>query len=137
MSGPRRKRGAFGPPQVRRDCAAGDRHDFPCSRFDGWFKRPDGQLPATDVLSGLASCPAAKSYSGRTTRRLGRRDLPRQRRKRRHPVPDPQVRHHSAAGDGDADAPANANGWYNAPLSVGFAGTDATAGLASCEAQKT
>src|SRR5262245_1863133 len=28
---------------------------------------------------------------------------------------------------------ANGNGWYNAPLSVSFAGTDATSGTASCQ----
>jgi len=32
-----------------------------------------------------------------------------------------------------ADRPPNANGWYNAPVTVTFAGTDPTSGIASCQ----
>jgi hypothetical protein len=33
---------------------------------------------------------------------------------------------------GAASRPADANGWYNHPLTVGFSGSDATSGVASC-----
>jgi hypothetical protein len=33
---------------------------------------------------------------------------------------------------GAPDRPANANGWYNAPVTVTFSGTDTTSGVASC-----
>ena len=35
-----------------------------------------------------------------------------------------------------ASRPPNANGWHNAAVSVGFSGTDATAGIDTCDAAK-
>ena len=36
-----------------------------------------------------------------------------------------------------ADRPADHNGWYNHALTVTFTGTDATSGIASCDAAKS
>jgi large repetitive protein len=106
---------------------------------NGWYNAPlTVSFAATDATSGLDSCPAAKTYSG----------------------PDQGAAAVSGtcvdkAGNGglaslplryDATAPQasatpsrqpNANGWYNAPLTVSFAATDATSGLDSCPAAKT
>jgi large repetitive protein len=105
----------------------------------GWYRvAVTVGFSGTDATSGLASCAAPKSYSG----------------------PDDPTASVSgtcldqAGNTGgtsfalkyDATAPQtsaapsrqpNANGWYNAQLSVSFAGTDGTAGIDSCDASKS
>ena len=100
----------------------------------GWYRAPvTVAFTGGDATSGLASCQAAKTYSGpdssaasvggTCTDRAG------------------NVGNGSIGVKYDATVPAvtatpgrspNANGWYNAPIGVTFAGTDATAGIASC-----
>jgi hypothetical protein len=106
---------------------------------NGWYSAPlSVGFAATDAMSGLDSCPAAKTYggpdslsavvSGTCLDKAGNGSLA------------------SLAVKYDATAPqasatpsraANVNGWYNASLSVGFAGSDATSGVDSCDASKS
>jgi hypothetical protein len=106
---------------------------------NGWYNAPlSVSFAATDAVSGLDACPAAKSYggpdsaaavvSGTCLDKAGNGSLA------------------SLAVKYDATAPQasatpsrqpNANGWYNAALSVDFAGTDVTSGIDSCDAPKT
>jgi large repetitive protein len=106
---------------------------------NGWYRSSlSVSFSGTDALSGLASCPQPQSYAGPDTASAV--------------VTGTCL---DNAGNGalaslplkyDATAPAatptpsrdpNANGWYNAPLAVGFAGTDATAGIDSCDPPTT
>ena len=107
--------------------------------FGGWFNHAlTVSFAATDATSGLASCPVPKSYSGPDDAAAsvggtcldvaGNAATPALTLK--YDATAPQAIATPARGP-------NANGWYNASVSVGFAGTDATAGVASCEAQKT
>jgi hypothetical protein len=100
----------------------------------GWYNKPlSVAFAGTDAMSGVASCTsptygggdgAAVSLSGTCTDTAGNTSV--------------------ATGFGfkyDATAPAvtaaadrapDVGGWYNHPLTVSFAGTDATSGIASC-----
>ena len=104
----------------------------------GWYTAPlSVTFTAGDATSGVASCDAAKAYAGPDSATAS--------------VPGTCRDSAGNAGSGayalkyDATAPqttatpsrvADSNGWYNRPLSVGFAGTDATSGLDSCDAPK-
>ena len=106
---------------------------------NGWYNHSlTVSFAATDATSGLQSCPADTSYSGpdATTTSVNGTCFDK-------------------AGNGglasltlkyDSTAPAttatpdrqpNANGWYNAAVTVTFAGSDTTAGIDSCDAAKT
>jgi large repetitive protein len=105
----------------------------------GWYRAPvTVGFTGGDATSGLASCGAAKTYSGPDSSTAS--------------VAGTCTDRAGNVGNGsiglkyDATAPAvtatpgrsaNANGWYNAPLGVTFAGADATSGTASCDAAKT
>ena len=107
--------------------------------FGGWFNHAlTVNFAATDATSGPASCPAPKSYSGPddAAASVGGTCLDVAGNAA---TPSLTLKYDATAPQATATPtrPANANGWYNAPVPVGFAGTDATAGLASCEAQKT
>ena len=106
---------------------------------NGWYKAPlTVSFTATDATSGLASCPAAKTYSGPddaaatvsgscvdNAGNSGIASLPL-----KYDATAPQ------AGATPSRQP-NTNGWYNAPLTVSFAATDATSGLDSCPGPQT
>lgn len=102
---------------------------------NGWYNHPVSvSFSGVDTTSGLDSCAAPKTYAGpdddrgavsgscsdkagnTTVRSLGLE----------YDATAPQVTGASAGRAPDA------NGWYNHPLTVGFAGTDATSGIASC-----
>ena len=102
--------------------------------MNGWYNHPlTVSYAGSDATSGLASCDPTESYAGPdstsatisgTCRDLAGNVAPR-----------------SVVVKYDATAPqvtmtpgraANATGWYNAPLTVTFAGTDPMSGLASC-----
>ena len=107
--------------------------------FGGWFNHAlTVNFAATDATSGLASCPAPKSYSGPddAAASVGGTcsDIAGNAA-----TPSLTLKYDATAPQATATPtrPANGNGWYNASVPVGFAGTDATAGVASCEAQKT
>ena len=107
--------------------------------FGGWFNHAlTVNFAATDATSGVASCPAPKSYSGPddAAASVGGTCLD----VAGNPAtPSLALKYDATAPQATATParPANGNGWYNAPVPVGFAGTDATAGLASCDALKT
>ena len=107
--------------------------------FGGWFNHAlTVNFAATDATSGLASCPAPKSYSGPddAAASVGGTCLDVAGNSA---SPSLTLKYDATAPQATATAarPANANGWYNASVAVGFAGTDATAGVGSCDAQKT
>jgi hypothetical protein len=106
---------------------------------NGWYRTPvTVTFGGTDATSGLDSCDTAKTYSG------------------------PDMQSHTLSGacldkagnsssasrtlKYDATAPVstatpdrqpNVNGWYRAPVTVAFAGTDATSDIDSCDQAKT
>ena len=99
--------------------------------MNGWYNHAlTVRFPGTDATSGIDSCTTDQSYNGPDTRfYLDRRLMPRQGRK---------TTAHALAFKYDATVPQvstvparqpNGEGWYNAPLTVNFAGSDATAGL--------
>ncbi|HEX7254567.1 MAG TPA: hypothetical protein VF236_01435, partial [Gaiellaceae bacterium] len=106
---------------------------------NGWYNDPLAvTFAGSDATSGLDVCDAPKSYSGPDAAGVSIsgscRDLAG------------NVAPRSVAVKYDATAPsvtatpsraANGNGWYNAAVTVGFAGTDSTSGVASCVAAKT
>jgi hypothetical protein len=107
--------------------------------FGGWFNHAlTVNFAATDATSGVASCPAPKTYSGPddAAASVGGTCLDFAGNSAN---PALGLKYDATAPLATATParPANAKGWYTAAVSVGFAGTDATAGVASCEAQKS
>ena len=103
---------------------------------DGWYNAPlSVSFSASDLLSGLASCPAAINYagpdsgtavvSGTCLDQAGNGALASLLLKYDETAPTAQSL---------PSRPADANGWYNHPLTVSFGGSDATSGIASCAA---
>src|ERR671922_183161 len=92
----------------------------------------------TDATSGIDSCDAAKTYAGPETPAAAVSGSCRDRAGNstasslslRYDATGPQA-------TASASRQPNANGWYNAPLTVGFTGGDGTSGLDSCDATKT
>ncbi len=107
---------------------------------NGWYNHALAvSFAGTDATSGIASCDAAKSYSTPDTASASLsgtcRDLAGNQSSAaafgfKYDATDPQVTATPARQP-------NANGWYRAPVAVGFTGGDATSGIRSCEAQKT
>jgi large repetitive protein len=105
---------------------------------NGWYSAPlSVSFAGTDATSGNASCAAAKSYSGpddasatvngTCTDNAGNVGAAVFAVK------------YDATGPQTSAAPSrqpNANGWYRAPLTITFSGTDATSGIESCDAVK-
>jgi hypothetical protein len=105
----------------------------------GWWNAPVAvSFTGSDVMSGLDSCEPAKTYSGpdSATAAVGGACLDRAG----------NTGAASLALKYDATAPqttaapsrqANGNGWHNASVTVSFTGTDATAGIDSCDPAKS
>jgi hypothetical protein len=102
---------------------------------DGWFKAPLSiGWGGSDPISGIASCSPALPYSGPDTTgsdktgsctdRAGNSSSATFRVKYDSTPPSTQAT--------PTPAP-NANGWFNGPVSVGWQGSDATSGIASCD----
>jgi hypothetical protein len=101
---------------------------------NGWYNHAlTVSFAATDAMAGVDSCDAARSYSGPDVAAGSVAGACRDRAG--------NARQASLALNYDATAPAvaaapsrgpDANGWYNHPLAVGFAGSDATSGVDSC-----
>jgi hypothetical protein len=99
----------------------------------GWYNRPVAfAVQGTDATSGIDSCPAASyagpdsasaSFSGACLDKAGNRGT------KQFPLAydgtGPQV-------NASASRAADSGGWYNRPLGVSFAGSDAVSGLESC-----
>jgi large repetitive protein len=106
---------------------------------NGWHNAPvTVTFAATDATAGVEGCDPAKSYAGPDSAagtvtgacsdkagNVASAVLPL-----KYDATAPQV---GAA----ASRPPNANGWHNAPVSVSFSGIDVTAGIDSCDGQKT
>src|ERR671925_976082 len=111
----------------------------PVPNPSGWYTSPlSVSFAATDAMSGLESCDVPKSYSGPDSAGTSVSGACRDRAGN-VATPSVSLRY-------DATAPAvtatparspNGNGWYNAALTVSFAGTDGTSGIAACAAPKT
>jgi hypothetical protein len=103
---------------------------------NGWYNAPlTVSFSATDSVSGLASCPAATSYGGPDSATAVVSGTCLDHAGNGTPAAL-AVRYDATAPQASAapSRPANANGWYNAPLTVSFGGTDATSGVESCTA---
>ena len=103
---------------------------------NGWYNAPlSVSFSASDLLSGLESCPAAITYagpdsgtavvSGTCLDKAGNGALASRLLKYDATAPTAQ---------GVPSRPADANGWFNHPLTVSFEGSDATSGIVSCTA---
>jgi hypothetical protein len=108
----------------------------PDPNASGWHRQPlTIKFPGTDGTSGIATCTADRSYStpdtggtpiaGFCTDKAGNRTDASYSLK--YDATAPQVTSESPS------RPANANGWYSQELSVTFAGTDLTSGIAGCD----
>jgi hypothetical protein len=106
---------------------------------NGWYRSSlSVTFTATDALSGLASCPEPQSYAGPDTASAVVTGTCLD--KAGNGAPASLALKYDATGPTAAPSPSrspNANGWYNAPLSVGFSGSDATSGIDNCDAPKT
>ncbi|WP_180933481.1 OmpL47-type beta-barrel domain-containing protein [Nocardioides ungokensis] len=122
---------------VRIDLTAPDlRADIsPAPNASGWNNRPvTVSWSCDDALSGIATCPVdvpvgtdggGQDVSGTALDKAG----------------NTRTDHVSVSIDsvdptisGTPDRPANAHGWYDAPVTVGFACDDALSGIADCTA---
>src|SRR5215211_6018373 len=106
---------------------------------NGWYNAAlTVSFAATDAMAGVDACDPARTYngpdaaeatvSGACRDRAGNSDT------------DSYALKYDATAPGVAASPsrpANASGWYNAPLTVSFSGTDGLSGLASCQAPGT
>jgi hypothetical protein len=103
---------------------------------EGWFNHPvSASFSGQDAVSGMAGCSgstysgadsASAGLSGTCTDVAGNTSAPVSVGFRYDATP-PTV---APA----ADRPPDARGWYRKPLTVSFAGTDLTSGIASCTA---
>jgi hypothetical protein len=105
----------------------------------GWYVAPLAVgFTATDPTSGVDTCDVDKTYSGPDSASAtvggacrdkagnsGSASLPL-----KYDATKPAV-------TASASRPAGTNGWYSAPLTVGFTGSDATSGVDTCDADKT
>ena len=105
----------------------------------GWHNAPLAvSFAGTDATAGIDSCDAAKSYSGPDS--AGATLAGACRDKAGNAGTGSLLLRYDATAPQTSVTPArqpNANGWYNAPLSVSFTATDATAGVDSCDPAKS
>jgi hypothetical protein len=106
---------------------------------NGWYNAPlSVSFAGTDVTSGIASCDSPKSYSGPDSATAAVVGTCRDRAGNQQSASQ-ALRYDATAPQASAtpSRQPNTNGWYNAPFSVSFAGSDAMSGLESCDADKT
>jgi hypothetical protein len=105
---------------------------------NGWYRAPlSVGFAATDGLSGFDSCDAAKTYSGPDAGSASLSGSCRDRAGNVGAASFPLKYDATAPQTGATPTrQPNGNGWYNAPLSVSFVGTDALSGLDSCDAAR-
>lgn len=106
---------------------------------NGWHNHSlTVSFSGSDAMSGLDFCDAPKSYSGPDSATASVTGSCRDRAGNAAPRAF-ALRYDSTAPQVSATPAraANANGWYNAPLSVGFAGSDSTSGVGSCSASQS
>ena len=105
---------------------------------NGWYNHSlTVTFAGSDALSGLASCDAPKTYSGPDAASVSVEGSCRDNAGNAAPR-SILVKYDATPPTATASARApDANGWYNAPLTVSFAGSDATSGPVSCDPAKT
>ena len=101
---------------------------------DGWFNRSVRfDLQATDATSGIADCPPV-TYSGPDSATASFatscRDRAGNTTQRNFSLKYDQTAPDTTRASPDRQP--NQAGWYNAPVTVDFEGTDATSGIAGC-----
>ncbi len=104
----------------------------------GWYNAPLAvSFSGGDATSGIESCDAAKTYAGpdNAAASVSGNCLDKAGNQGSGALP----LRYDATGPQATATPSRqpANGWYNAPLTVSFAGSDPVSGLASCPAPKT
>jgi hypothetical protein len=106
---------------------------------NGWYSSPVAvSFTASDATSGVDACDAAKTYSGPDSASAALGGSCRD--KAGNSAPGAVALKYDATAPQVTAAPsrpAGTNGWYSSPLTVSFAGGDATSGLDSCDAAKT
>jgi hypothetical protein len=101
---------------------------------NGWYNQPVAfDIQADDATSGIASCPSltysgpdsgTASFTGSCRDRAGNTGT------RAFGLKYDQTAPRATAAT--PDRAANGQGWYNAPVSVAFSGTDGTSGIEAC-----
>lgn len=103
---------------------------------NGWYNHAvDVAFQGTDAVSGIDTCTAG-SYSGPDSGSAAVSGSCRDKAGNTATASFP-LRYDStppSAPTAAADRPPDANGWYNHKLVVTYSGTDATSGIASCDA---
>ena len=106
---------------------------------DGWYDHPVAiSWSGTDATSGIASCSPQLTYSGPDT--TGTAETGSCTDNAGNSSSDTfTVRYDTVAPNTDATParPPNAAGWYRAPVSIAWSGTDATSGIDTCSAAVT
>ncbi len=106
---------------------------------DGWYSAPVAVgFTAADATSGVDTCDADKTYSGPDSGSAvvggACRDKAGNSATGSLPLKYDATKPIVTAGP---SRPAGTNGWYSAPLTVSFTGSDVTSGLDACDAAKT
>jgi hypothetical protein len=101
---------------------------------DGWFKAPLSiAWSGSDPISGLASCSPSLAYNGPDTTGADKTgsctDIAGNSSSATFRVKYDTT---PPVTDAESTPASNANGWFNAPLSIAWSGTDGTSGIASC-----
>jgi hypothetical protein len=111
----------------------------PAPNANGWLRTPTTiSWTGDDATSGVASCHAQMSYSGPDT--SGTAEVGSCTDNAGNSSSDTfMVRYDTQAPSTVAmpDRPANAAGWYRAPVSISWAGSDGRSGIDSCSAPVT
>jgi hypothetical protein len=102
---------------------------------NGWYKAPlTVTFAGSDATSGVEVCDPVKTYSGPDT--AGTSVTGTCRDRAGNSTAGSLALHYDGTGPLVTASPSRTvgtNGWYNAPLTVSFAGVDATSGIASCD----
>jgi hypothetical protein len=102
---------------------------------NGWYTAPVGyQFSGKDATSGIASCSSG-TYSGPDGTGLTVSGSCADNAGNSANGSSPAFKYDATAPvvQANADRSADHNGWYNAPFTVSFSGTDATSGNVSCD----
>lgn len=106
---------------------------------NGWFNQPVSfSFSGSDATSGIASCTVA-SYNGPDSGSASVAGTCRDNSGNVSAAGSSALKYDATAPSvsPSADRAADSSGWYNHPVAVAFAGSDATSGVNSCTASTT